>query len=346
MKKTRYIIGLILATFLASCSSDEYEPWASPQSNAQETAKTISFSATAGSAIDFNSVTADSVQLFVPTLTTDDSITYQSLHATLYNADKSANYVLSANENGYVKASELQTAIQNLFGKSGDVHAVNTAVTDTIKLASNVGFVETAEVITNINLVTPDFGEFIYEIGNESGWATSHALRSPDLDGKYEGWYYLDGDFKFKPNKDNWDGDYEYNGEGKLTQDGSDNIPDPGAGFYKINVDLNSNTYSLTDVEYISIIGSVKGNWDTDVDMTYNVTDGAWEYTGELTSGDFKFRLNHDWTTSWGGKSSGADYDDLTTDNGNNLTLSESGTYTIKFYLTYEGNNKVVITKQ
>lgn len=38
-----------------------------------------------------------------------------------------------------------------------------------------------------------------YEIGNESGWKTTNALCSPKLDENYQGYYWLDGEFKFKP---------------------------------------------------------------------------------------------------------------------------------------------------
>lgn len=191
-----------------------------------------------------------------------------------------------------------------------------------------------------------NFGPYIYEIGNESGWATSNPLYCGDGNGGYQGYYYLNGEFKFKPNLDDWEGDYECSGEGTLTQDGSDNCPDPGAGFYQINVDLAAMTYSLVKVENLSLIGTVEGNWDADVDLAYNVEDACWEWTGSLNAGEFKIRMNHDWTSSWGGTSGATDYENLTSNNGANLQLAESGDYTIKFYLSYEGNNRVEITKQ
>lgn len=80
--------------------------------------------------------------------------------------------------------------------------------------------------------------------------------------------------------------------------------------------------------------------------MTYNTTEGCWERTGALSAGEFKIRMNHDSTISWGGTASGTDYSNLTYNNGKNLTVAEAGTYKVQFYLTYEGNNKVVITKQ
>ena len=194
------------------------------------------------------------------------------------------------------------------------------------------------------------FSEYFYEIGNEGGWSTSHALFGGAGDGKYLGYYYLDGEFKFKPNADNWDDDLEYvSGDatsGTLTSGGGPNCPDPGAGFYQINLDAAAMTYNLVKVNSISIIGTVNGNWDTDTDLTYNKETGAWEITTTLAAGNMKFRMNHDWTISWGGANGDpAAFNNLTEYNGKDLAV-EAGTYKIQLYISYEGNNKVVMTKQ
>lgn len=200
--------------------------------------------------------------------------------------------------------------------------------------------------------ITPlNFAEYFYEIGNESGWSTSHPLFGANSDGKYQGYYWLNGEFKFKPNADNWDDDLEYvdgtTTGGTLTDGGGPNCPDPGAGFYQIDLDVAAMSYSLTKVETISIIGTVNGSWDTDTDLTYNAETGAWEATTALKAGAMKFRMNHDWTISWGGANGDPKaYDNLTQNNGKDLDLAEDGTYKIELYIAYEGNNKVVITKQ
>ena len=67
--------------------------------------------------------------------------------------------------------------------------------------------------------------------------------------------------------------------------------------------------------------------------------EGCWEVTTDAVSGEYKFRANHDWGINWGGTES-----DLTQD-GANLNI-EAGTYKFQLYLTYAGNNRVVITKQ
>lgn len=202
----------------------------------------------------------------------------------------------------------------------------------------SVNMAEMTYVITPLN-----FTEYFYEIGNESGWGTSHALYGPNGDGKYQGFYWLDGEFKFKPNADNWNDDLEYVGgdtmSGTLQSSGGPNCPDPGAGFYRIDLDASALTYTLTRIETIGIIGGFNG-WGGDVDMTYNTSEGCWEATATIDSDtELKFRANHDWGINWGGETSNLIQD------GANLNVS-AGTYKFQLYLSYQGNNRVVITKQ
>lgn len=343
MKRVLYTLGVALA--LASCGSNEYQDWAAPQSNAEESPITVAFAATPAAAINFNTVTTDSVALFTPKVSTTASVAKQGLNATLFSADKSTSVVLAASATGNVKASELQKAIETLYGKSDVVRTVETLVTDTIHMAGGTGYVKTSDKFNStINLVKTNYGEFVYEVGNESEWQTAHALHSANFDGIYEGYYYLNGLFKFRPNADNWDNALGYVSDGKIASSASGNVPDPGAGFYKINVDLSAGTYSLTKIESISIIGSVYGNWDKDFDLTYNTSNGAWEGTVTLTTGEMKFRANHEWDLSWGGKSTASDFTNLTANNSKNLKIETAGTYKVQLFISYDGANKVILT--
>ncbi|MCR4919467.1 MAG: hypothetical protein K5928_06610, partial [Prevotella sp.] len=199
-----------------------------------------------------------------------------------------------------------------------------------------------------IKPITPQFNPYIYEIGNSQGWSVSAPLYSENGDGIYQGYYYLDGSYKFKPNADNWDGDWgqDPNGTlGSLIQEGEQDCT-ADAGFYQIDVDLVNMTYSTTAVTAISIIGTVNGNWNTDTDLTYNTATGAWETTADLSAGAMKFRMNHDWAISWGGANNDPTaFGNLTQHNGKDLDLTEAGTYFIQLFITYEGNNRVVVTK-
>jgi hypothetical protein len=192
-----------------------------------------------------------------------------------------------------------------------------------------------------------NFKEFFYEIGGESTWGVTHALYGKNFDGKYQGYYYLDSEFKFRPNADNWEGDYEFNGEGKISDNGGSNCPAPEAAFYQIDVDLAAGTYALTAVKSITMVGT-HNSWnvaDAATHMTYNKEENCWqiEYTfAEQTS--LKFAMNDDWTVSWGGANGDAsNYCNLTQNNGKDLSVA-AGTYLIKLFLSYEGANKVTFT--
>lgn len=366
MKKIIYALGV--AALLASCSSNPYEDWADPQANGEESAETISLTAQAGDAVDFNNpnysnAAKDSLKFYSYTIKSDQAVSNESKFLTLYSADKKLTTRLETDANNQVSASALQKAVESLYGKSDAVHEIPVTLTDSVRLASGTGYVLTSDFTSKVNLVTPSFGEYFYEIGNEVGWDASkeHALYGPDRDGKYEGFAYLNGEFKFKPNADNYDNDLEYAGDksnplsGQVADNGNGvNCPDPGAGFYQINLDLNAGTYTLTKVNVLSITGDGVGGWpsgDTDfthdMDMTYNETDGCWEWTGTITADKgFKFRMNHAWDMSWGGKASKTDFDHMTHKDGINLEVSETATYKVQFYLTNEASSKVVITKQ
>ena len=72
---------------------------------------------------------------------------------------------------------------------------------------------------------------------------------------------------------------------------------------------------------------------------TYNSTDGCWEVTTDAVSGEYKFRANHDWAINWGGAENNL------TEGGGNLNI-DAGTYTFQLFISYAGNNRVVITKK
>ncbi len=202
-------------------------------------------------------------------------------------------------------------------------------------------------------IVALAFSDYYYEIGNESGWATSNALYGANNDGIYYGYYYLNGEFKFKPNADDWNDDLEYmydgagtSTSGNLSASGDGNCPDPGEGFYQIYLDAASMNYTLTEITSISIIGTVNGNWDADTDLTYNTETGAWEATTELAAGEMKFRMNYGWDYSWGGVSGGDDYENLTEYSGANLTVGTAGTYLVQLFLSCEGSHYCTLTAQ
>lgn len=177
------------------------------------------------------------------------------------------------------------------------------------------------------------FGEYIYMPGNPQNWdfATAPVLRSASFDGVYSGYAYLDGEFKFTKGASWNDGEYNYGdftsyGDGFTAGDGT-NIKFSGTpGYYAVKADVASGSLSAEAVQF-GIAGSAQaGGWDADADMTYNQTDDCWEATLALTEGEMKFRANDEWTYNLGGS-----LDDLTQD-GDNIQITEAGTYTVKLY--------------
>lgn len=261
---------------------------------------------------------------------------------------------------GTMRVSQLSPAINSMNGwDETTVPEVATVYVRALAVTKGAPTIYSNVVSIKVNPsfnVAPSYAEFIYMMGNFNGWSDPVEMRSPNFDGIYQCYNWIDGGFKFKPNKDNWDGDWgqDPNGDfGTLVVDGeedcnktdgsfTDKLADPG--FYQVDVSLVDMTWSITKVESISIIGTVNGNWDNDTDMTYNQETGAWEVTTTLAAGKMKFRMNHDWAISWGGSNgSSTAYDDLTQYNGTDLDV-EAGTYLVQLYIIHEGANKVVLT--
>ena len=250
---------------------------------------------------------------------------------------------------GGVKAVAVNNAIMEL--KGWDAETVLPASMD-VYMRCKATLLDTKVPAVYSNsvklLVVPaapssSYDEFVYAV---------HKLRSAvdenDLfTGEYCGFAYLNSEFKFRSHEDSWDApDWGFKEEGVLEEQAG-NISVPAPGFYMMEMSLADMTYKLTPVTSISIIGTVNGSWDTDTDMTYNETEGCWEVEATLNAGAMKFRMNHDWTYSWGGANGDPKaYDNLTYDSGKDLDLDADGTYLIKLYIETETCNKVVITKK
>lgn len=190
---------------------------------------------------------------------------------------------------------------------------------------------------------------YIFTPGNQQGWdpATSIKLYNGGSGLEYKGFVYLNGGFKFT-GKDTWTDGYNYGAAKDGTANKLSDASDAGnlnadEGFYYADVNIKDMTYTITSITSVSLIGTVKGNWDTDVDMTFDSSvAGAqkiWTITADLNAGLFKFRMNHDWALNLGGTA------DALTQGGDNITLAESGNYTIVLYASYDGASHFTIKK-
>ena len=203
-------------------------------------------------------------------------------------------------------------------------------------------------VTLDMNNLTYTVGKpVLYMAGDANGWATNDYLAGED-GVHFTGFMYLNQNgFKFCTQPE-WKGT-NYGANFDTAADAANITMTEAAGYYKVDVDLESKSYVLTPITTIGIIGSASPNgWDSDVDMTYvpynkdtKEVNGYWEVKNiTLSAGEIKFRANDDWAISWGGE-----LDNLTTKNGGNITV-EAGTYDIKLYAWAEGFAKCVMTKK
>lgn len=185
----------------------------------------------------------------------------------------------------------------------------------------------------------------LWVAGDYQGWNPGNApqIASSKNDGDHEGYVQVNagGSYEFKlTSQADWNGtNYGDGGAGSLSTSGG-NLKFPGAGgFFRINANTTSNTFSITQTTW-AIIGSLTG-WSSEIGMTLN--NGIWEGTATVGGREeFKFRANSDWGINLGDNNA----DNSLEYNGANLELPAAGTYKIMLDLTNPGYYTYKVVKQ
>ena len=124
-------------------------------------------------------------------------------------------------------------------------------------------------VTLDMNNLTYTVGKpVLYMAGDANGWATNDYLAGED-GVHFTGFMYLNQNgFKFCTQPE-WKGT-NYGADFNTAADAANITMTEEAGYYKVDVDLESKSYVLTPITTIGIIGSASPNGcDSDVDMTY-----------------------------------------------------------------------------
>ncbi len=172
----------------------------------------------------------------------------------------------------------------------------------------------------------------IYVTGAYQAWDNSTAASLPAIAaGIYQGFLSFPStqsrDFKLITDRT---GTKFYGGNGGNLVEGSTSNPTvPAYGSYKINVNLNTLTYTTTAYSWGIIGTATAGGWNNSTAMSYDYVLNVWKYRGPLTAGALKFRLNDAWTINYGSKNStdGIIY----LDNPGAYDLAEAGNYEVVF---------------
>lgn len=309
MKKI--LFGLTLVAALASCT-DDYTDWAQPQHNDPDStaAQTVEVSVGAAPDVDYATLTADSVQLFVPTVATSDATATTTYKVVLWGDDNNSNVEMTADAKGRVKADELKSAVETLFGKKPVKHDIAMDITSyTVVNGQTIANVAKSNI--GITLSAPFIDSGYWLTGDMAGWNKEGALAFTHLG---DGDVYDNPEFQivFSTSADNqywkiipqgnYDNDFWAGGEtgvvgvavdGDTSMEGTLTTDNPGAGkieqagMYRMTINMMDYTYKIEKMEFaqfVYFIGATDG-WAAAEQKLESVNfDGV--YTGYVYCAD------------------------------------------------------------
>ncbi len=72
-------------------------------------------------------------------------------------------------------------------------------------------------------------------------------------------------------------------------------------GYVEVTANFNTNTWTATRTTWGIIGDATPGGWNTDTQLTYDVTNQVWKTTAVMKAiGSFKFRANNAWVIDFG----------------------------------------------
>ncbi|MDC1107026.1 SusE domain-containing protein [Prolixibacteraceae bacterium] len=203
------------------------------------------------------------------------------------------------------------------------------------------------------------FPNQLYVVGDWNGWNNSNSGTIPDeLSNNFDGTYDVfmnwtaAGGFKIIETIGSWDPQYADlatdPGNNKLSK-GGENISIPDAGMFFIQADLAAMSWTVTPTVWGIIGSSTPLGWDgqTNFDVAnYDATTKTYTMEIDLTAGELKFRGTEDWNINFGSvKGNGGDLVGEATIGGDNISITEAGTYVIMLQLASNNYNYSIVKK-
>lgn len=338
MKKLSLYISIALAgLFMGSCSED-FKDWADPQTNPQEDAITIpGFTATAAQAIDFASVTTDSVNTFsLSSAALPEGFTLGNarIELTPQGVENATKTTVNTSLDGKGAVADLASVVESAYGKRPTARTFDAQVyVNAIKEGQAV-LIDAGKINLVMTPKAPYIASGYYLVGQMTDWNLDTNLKFTHSEADI----YEDPVFTiiFTTTDDNqywkiipqgnvdagniWAVENDPKGVVGVEKDGDDAMSGTlltttskgekanagkieKAGTYQMTINMMDYTYTIkqpTVYEYVGLIG-VGNDWENDVDMK-EVTPHNWFIETTLPAGEFKIRANHEWNdaANWG----------------------------------------------
>ena len=191
------------------------------------------------------------------------------------------------------------------------------------------------------NFIPLDASFYLFVIDEASGWTDEKPLRRIGESLTYEGYCYLNGDYRIKPYEE-WSDDWGYNPSTGRMEVGATTNFTAEEGFYQVTVNLSNMTCTLVKLRTISLIGDFN-NWsdENEVELSYIKSLNKWSTSRTFTQpSEFKIRANHSWDICWGGT-----VDNLVKGRSSDNLFAVAATQRFELTLVCEGENKLTITQ-
>ena len=330
MKKVLYTIGLAL---LAVSCTEDFKDWANPFKNDPEAAKSMSMSINPVGTIDLATVTADTIQIFSPTITIEDEAetTYQVVVYGPEGSDSKAEFAVDAK--GNVPKAALETAVYALYGQRPVKREIPMDVSGYVKVGG-----QTFKAVGNTTLSVipnaPEIEAAYYLTGTLNEWNNSDKTYQLTNDGSdpYENPVYTcripapgdgsDIEFKMTPESGiggDWSKCLAAGDEGKFkyNNDGGNFVIKAvaGAKFYDLTFDMLDQTWSYSALSFdpfVFFIGATDGWASPDQKLA---SQGEGVYTGYVYVAD-----PNGWGLEFKFQKRAGDWADDSQLNSNNLT--------------------------
>ena len=176
MKKLLSMIGIAL--LMTGCT-DDYKDWADPITNGPEEALNVGISVSPTSAVDFATYTNETVQLFNASVTgleivdgADEGV--EAMYsAEITNEDGSRSIPLEVNGNGYVSTTELESAVNNLWGRRPVARTIPVNVVGLVDI-NGTTIAATGSTTLTATPNAPIIEDAYYITGTVNGWNNSN----------------------------------------------------------------------------------------------------------------------------------------------------------------------------